>query len=62
MNDNYKIECYASGDLVYLNGSFEVFFDNKESMLHLVDDLPESYISKYYKKSNNNKWVRIYLT
>ena len=62
MNDNYKIECYASGDLVYLNGSFEMFFDNEESMLQLVDYLPESYTSKHYKKSKNGKWIRVYLT
>jgi hypothetical protein len=61
-NDNYKIECCVSGDLQYLNGSFEVVFDNEESMIQLIDDLPQSCISKYYKKDNNGKWVRIYLT
>ena len=50
------------GRINSVNENFEVFFDNEESMLQLVDDLPESYISKYYKKDNNNKWVRIYLT
>tara|TARA_B100000745_G_scaffold287764_1_gene224694 strand:- start:466 stop:654 length:189 start_codon:yes stop_codon:yes gene_type:complete len=62
VEDNYKMECQASGDQVYLIGSFEMFFDNEESMLKLIDDLPEYYIGKYYKKSNNDKWVRIYLT
>lgn len=62
MEENYKIECHISGDQVYLIGSFEVFFDNEESMLKLIDNLPEYYICKYYEKSDNDKWVRIYLT
>ena len=62
MDDNYKMECYASGILIYLNDSFEVFFENEESMLRLVDDLPDYYISKYYKRSNKGEWIRIYLT
>ena len=62
MDENYKIECYASGDISYLNDSFEVFFDSEESMLKLRDSLPESYTTKHYKKNNNGKWTRIYLT
>lgn len=60
VEEKYKMECYSSGDLVYLNDSFEVYFDNEESMLQLVNDLPASYIKKKYKKDHSGTWVRIY--
>ena len=41
MIEKYKIECFASGDLLYLNGSFEVCFDQEESMLEFSDQIPE---------------------
>lgn len=56
MIEKYKIECFASGDLLYLNGSFEVCFDQEESMLEFSDQIPESYNTKYYKKNENNEW------
>ena len=50
------MECYAnSGDLAYLNGSFEVYFEGRDSMLDFVDQIPESYTTKHYKKNENDE-------
>jgi len=57
MIEKYKMECYAnSGDLAYLNGSFEVYFEGRDSMLDFVDQIPESYTTKHYKKNENDEW------
>ena len=57
MNEKYKIECFtSSGELSYLNGSFEICFDGEKPMLDFIDRIPLSYTAKYYKKNNNNEW------
>lgn len=57
MTENYKIECFASsGELAYVNDSFEICFDAEKPMLDFIDRIPLSYTTKYYKKNDSDEW------
>jgi len=58
-NEQYKVECLASGGLVYLHDSFEVLFSKEESMIDFMDILPDSYSTKHYKKDGDGSWTLI---
>ena len=58
-NEQYKVECLASGSLTYLNESFEVLFYKEESMISFMNVLPDSYLTKHYKRDNNDNWTLI---
>ncbi len=57
--ENYKMECYISGDILYLNSPFEVWFDNEHSMRDLQHSLPDSYTHTCYQKTNNGQWLKM---
>ena len=58
-NEQYKVECLASGSLTYLNESFEVLFYKEESMINFMNILPDSYSTKHYKKNDDGNWTLI---
>lgn len=58
-NEQYKVECFASGGLVYLHDSFEVLFYKEESMIDFMNILPDSYSTKHYKRDDDDNWTLI---
>ena len=58
-NEQYKVECSASGGLTYLHDSFEVLFSKEESMIDFMDILPDSYSTKHYKRDDDGNWTLI---
>ena len=58
-NDQYKVECFASGSISYLCDPFDVFFDKEESMQDFMEIVPDSYSTKCYKMNEDGNWTLI---
>jgi len=55
----YKVECLTVTSIDYFPSPFEVYFDNEDSMLDFIENVPESYRTEYYKKDKNSAWELI---
>ena len=56
MVEKYKVECTVLTGPSYLNDPFEVYFDKKRSMQDFMEIIPDSYSTKYYKKTSDGSW------